>query len=61
MIKMMTTWWKIMVLQIIIAAVTYSTGLELEDYSKLSNENIIILFNKFLKVIFNVPNNLITL
>lgn len=45
-----------MALQIIITAATHSTGLELGDYSKLSNGNIISLFNKFLEVTFKVLN-----
>lgn len=48
---MTSTWGKMIVLQILITAVTYSTELDPEDNSKISNENIILLFNKFLEVI----------
>lgn len=47
---MATNWWKIMVLQILITTVICSTGLELGDDSKLSNENMILLFKQFLEV-----------
>lgn len=47
---MVSIWWKIIVLHILLAAVTRSTGLEIEDYSKLSNENIMLLFKKLFKV-----------
>lgn len=47
---MAMNWWKIMVLQILITTVICSTGLDLGDDSKLSNENIILLFKQFLEV-----------
>jgi len=47
---MATNWWKIMVLQVLITTVICSTGLELGDDLKLSNENIISLFKHFLEV-----------
>jgi len=47
---MATNLWKIMVLQILITTVICSTGLELDDDSKLSNENMISLFKQFLEV-----------
>lgn len=48
--NMATNWWKIMVLQILTTAVIGSTGVELGDDSKLSNENMISLFKMFLEV-----------
>ncbi|CAH1732756.1 uncharacterized protein LOC114125188 [Aphis gossypii] len=50
---MAMNWWKIMVLQILITTVICSTGLDLGDDSKLSNENIILLFKQFLEDINN--------
>jgi len=47
---MATNWWKIMVLQILITTVICSTGSELGDDSKLSNDNMISLFKQFLEV-----------
>lgn len=46
-------WWKLVVLQALIAAVTCSSELEFEDDSKLTNKNILWLFNKFLEVVLN--------
>lgn len=50
---MATSWWKILVLQILISTITNSTALELDANSRLSNENKIFLFNKFLEVILH--------
>lgn len=51
--NMITFWCKIMVLQMLITAITHSTKLEFDDGPKLSNKNIIWLFNKFLEVVLN--------
>lgn len=48
--NMASIWWKIIALYILLAPVTHSTGLEIDDYSKLSNENIMLLFKKLFKV-----------
>ncbi|CAI6359206.1 unnamed protein product [Macrosiphum euphorbiae] len=50
---MATNWWKIIVLQILITTVICSTGLEIGDDSKLSNENMISLFKQFVEDINN--------
>ncbi|XP_026815872.1 uncharacterized protein LOC113555615 [Rhopalosiphum maidis] len=50
---MATNWWKLIVLQILITTAIGSTGLELGDDSKLSNENMILLFKQFLEDIKN--------
>lgn len=47
-------WWKIMVLQFLIIAAKSSDELELGDNSELSNENIMLLFKKFLGVILQI-------
>jgi len=47
---MATNWWKIIILQILITTVICSTGLEIGDDSKLSNENMISLFKQFVEV-----------
>jgi len=48
--NMATKLWKIMVLQTLITTVICSTELELSYDSKLSNENMILLFKQFLEV-----------
>lgn len=47
---MATTWWKILVLQILMCTITNSTAIEFGDNSRLSNENKILLFNQLLEV-----------
>ncbi|XP_060844243.1 uncharacterized protein LOC132924137 isoform X2 [Rhopalosiphum padi] len=55
---MATNWWKLIVLQILITTAIGSTGLELGDDSKLSNENMISLFKQFLEDINNQHTNI---
>lgn len=47
---MATIWLKIIILQILLISVTYSTELDPEDNFKISNDNMNLLFIKFLEV-----------
>lgn len=52
---MASTWWKIIVLQILITIVTRSAAYEPDEFTKLSNENIVWLFKNFLEVkLYNI-------
>ncbi|XP_025407733.1 uncharacterized protein LOC112681667 [Sipha flava] len=50
---MASTWWKIIVLQILITIVTRSAAYESDGITKLSNENIVWLFKSFLENLEN--------
>lgn len=50
--NMSNFWWKIIVLQILIATEMCTTGLELDENKKVTNENLhMLLIKKFLEVL----------
>lgn len=50
--NMSNFWWKIIALQILIATEICTTGLELDDNTKLTSENLhMLLIKKFLEVL----------